>query len=126
MKTFRLSSAVAAILLVSAPAYAQEVGDWVLAPWQDSEMDFPGTVVARGSNNVTIRFDDGTTETRLIGEVRPFDWQRGSRISCRWSGDDKWYLATITRMDANGYTLQIRFDDDGSLEETNTGRCRSR
>lgn len=122
------NSLLAAALSLSIPltAHAQAVGDWVLAPWQDSTMDFPGVVVARGSNNVTIRFDDGTTETRLVSEVRPFDWRRGSRISCRWSGDDYWYNATITRMDANGYTLQIRFDDDGIVEETNTGRCRSR
>lgn len=120
---------VLALLLLSpmlaTPAMAQQVGDWVLSPWQDSTMDFPGVVVARGGNSVTIRFDDGTTETRHASEVRPFDWQRGTRISCRWS-DGEWYNARILRMEGDGYNLQIEYDDDGTIENTNTGRCRSR
>jgi hypothetical protein len=126
MKLVHAIAALALALPAAGTAHAQAVGDWVLSPWQDSTMDFPGVIVARGGNSVTIRFDDGTTETRIIDEVRPFDWRRGSRISCRWSGDDQWYNATITRMDSNGSTLQIRYDDDGTVEETNTGRCRSR
>ena len=110
---------------LATPAMAQQVDDWVLAPWQDSTMDFPGVVVARGGNSVTIRFDDDTTETRHVSEVRPFDWQRGTRISCRWS-DGEWYNARILRMEGDGYNLQIENDDDGTVENTNTGRCRSR
>lgn len=110
---------------LAVPAAAQSVGDWVLAPWQDSTMDFPGVVVARGGDAVTIRFDDGTTETRHVSEVRPFDWRSGSRIACRWS-DGEWYAATVIRIASDGYTLRIRYDDDGTIEDTNTGRCRSR
>ena len=123
MKPSLIPAALA--LALPAAAQAQQVGDWVLAPWQDSTMDFPGVVAARGGESVTIRFDDGTTETRHISEVRPFDWERGSRIACRWS-DGEWYRATILRMDANGYNMQIRYDDDGVVENTNTGKCRSR
>lgn len=120
-----LLAVLPAALVLSAPAHAQAVGEWVLAPWQDSTMDFPGTVVARSEQSVTIQFDDGTRETRHVSEVRPFDWKRGSAISCRWT-DGYWYLATVTRMDKNGYTLQVRYDEDGVIEETNTGKCRSR
>ena len=120
-----IKTALAAFAIVSVPVAAQDVGDWVLSPWQDSTMDFPGVIVARGAESVTIRFDDGTTETRHVSEVRPFDWQRGSRISCQWS-DGQWCTATILYMDGDGYNLQIRYDDDGTVENTTTGKCRSR
>ena len=120
-----VKTALVAFAIVSVPVAAQDVGDWVLSPWQDSTMDFPGVIVAQGAESVTMRFDDGTTETRHVSEVRPFDWQRGSRISCQWS-DGQWYTATILYMDGDGYNLQIRYDDDGTVENTTTGKCRSR
>ena len=61
------------LLVLPAAAQAQQVGDWVLAPWQDSVQQFPGVVVAKSGSAVTVRFDDGTTETRLAEDVRPFD-----------------------------------------------------
>ncbi len=118
-----LTLALSAMLAPSAQA--QAVGDWVLAPWRDTKMTFPGTVVARNGTSVTVQFDDGTSDVRDVTEVRLFDWQRGTAIACQWT-DNNWYAATITRMDANGATLQIRYDDDGVIEETTTSRCRSR
>lgn len=112
-------------LAISTPAGAQAVGDWVLSPWRDSTMLFPGVVVARGDGAVTVRFDDGTTETRMEGDVRPFNWRAGSRIACQWS-DGKWYNAVIVSISENGYDMTIRYDSDGTLEDTNTGRCRTR
>lgn len=125
MKHYLIPASLVLALAIPAAANAQQVGDWVLSPWQDSSMDFPGVIVARGGDSVTIRFDDGTRETRHVSEVRPFDWQRGSRIACQWS-DGEWYKATIQRIDSDGYTMQIRYDDDGTVENTNTGKCRSR
>lgn len=116
---------IALSILLATAAQAQAVGDWVLAPWRDTKVYYPGTVEARNGQSVTVRFDDGTSDTRTVDEVLQFDWARGSQIACRWT-DGNWYDATITRMDGNGYNLQIRYDLDGVIEETNTGRCRSR
>lgn len=114
-----------AIALTSSAGMAQNVGDWVLSPYQGSRMLFPGVVESRSGPNITIRFDDGDVETRPASTVRYYDWTVGSQISCRWT-DGNWYHATIQAMGADGYTLQVRYDDDGIVQNTKTGRCRTR
>lgn len=124
-KLVSLIAGAAALASLAPAAAAQSVGDWVLAPWQDSAHRFPGVVVARSGQGVTIRFDDGTTETRLARDVRPFNWHAGSLVECRYR-DGQWYRATIRSMGNDGVTMQIRYDDDGIEERTSTGRCRTR
>ena len=120
-----IGAAVAATLAaVPAAVQAQQVGDWVLAPWQDSVQVFPGIVSARSGDAVTIRFDDGTVETRLADEVRPFDWTTGSAVECEWT-DGNWYAARILVMGNDGLTILVRYDEDGVEQRTRTGRCRS-
>lgn len=82
MKALFGATFAAALVAVPAPAaQAQRVGDWVLAPWQDSVQVFPGVVSARSGNAVTIRFDDGTVETRLADELRPRSaWTTGTPV----------------------------------------------
>lgn len=109
---------------LAAPAHAHNVGDWVLAPWRDSTQTFPGVVVGKSGPSLTIQFDDGTRETRIASEVRTFDWRQGSSIECQWK-DGNWYGATINWLASDGLTMQIRYVDDGTIERTNTGKCRS-
>lgn len=104
---------------------AQEVGDWVLSPWRGSSVYYPGVIESLSGSVVTIRFDDGSVESRQADTVLPFDWQSGSRISCLWS-DEKWYRATVRSIAADGFTMEIRYDDDGTIESTTTSRCRTR
>lgn len=118
-----LAGAVA--LATAGSAAAQQVGDWVLAPWQDEPYQYPGVVAARSGVAVTIRFDDGTTETRHVNEIWPFDWVQGTFVQCRWT-DGYFYNATILYMGSDGYTMRVRYDDDGVVQDTNTGHCRSR
>jgi hypothetical protein len=120
-------AAMAAMAALAMPvqAMAQEVGDWVLSPWRGSSVYYPGVVESRSGTLVTIRFDDGDVETRQANTVLPFDWQAGSRVACLWS-DNRWYNAVIRSIAADGFTMQIRYDDDGTIENTNTGRCRTR
>jgi hypothetical protein len=104
--------------------HAQQVGDWVLAPWQDSVQFFPGVVAARSGNAVTVRFDDGSVETRLADELRPFDWTTGTQVECQWT-DGNWYAAHILVMGNDGLTMLVRYDEDGVEQRTQTGRCRT-
>lgn len=113
------------IALTSPTAMAQNVGDWVLSPYQGSRMLFPGIVESRSGPNITIRFDDGDVETRPASTVRLYDWRVGSRISCVWT-DGNWYNATIQAVGRDGYSLTVRYDDDGVVQNTKTGRCRTR
>jgi hypothetical protein len=112
------------LLVLPAAAQAQQVGDWVLAPWQDSVQQFPGVVVAKSGSAVTVRFDDGTTETRLAEDVRPFDWTTGTAVDCLWT-DGNWYGAHILVMGNDGTTMVVRYDEDGVEQRTQTGRCRT-
>ncbi len=124
-KLVSLAAAAAAMSFVPTAVSAQQVGDWVLSQWRDSTQYFPGVIIARSGPSLTIRFDDGATETRLINTVRPYNWRVGSRITCRWT-DGNWYDATIEAMGSDGMTLGIRYDADGVRQRTNTGRCRTR
>ena len=100
-------------------------GDWVLGQWQGGSLWFPGVVHSVGADgSVAIAYDDGTSEIRPANQVKPYDWQVGSRIEAIWSGNGQWYAATIIEADAGGSKLKVRFDD-GIEEETVTGRCRS-
>ena len=124
MKTLFGATLGAVLVMVPVAAKAQQVGDWVLAPWQDSVQTFPGVIAARSGDAVTLRFDDGTTETRLASEVRPFDWTTNSPVECQWT-DGNWYAAHILVMGNDGLTMLVRYDEDGVEQRTRTGRCRS-
>lgn len=115
----------AAVFTLSSAAPAQEVGEWVLSPWQGSDELYPGVIESRSGSVVTVRFDDGSVETRQAASVYMFDWRAGSRVDCQWS-DGNWYLARIIAISSDGYNMQIRYDQDGAVENTTTGKCRTR
>jgi hypothetical protein len=98
-------------------------GDWVLARG-DGGFWFPGVVEDAEPNLVGILFDDQSRGTRPVGAVKPYDWKQGTRLSCAWTGDGKYYDATIVRL-GEADKVSVRFTD-GVVEETLTGRCRSR
>lgn len=121
-KIFWMGAAIAA-LSISAAATAQQPGAWVLGQWQGGNDWYPGVVTARAGNQVTIRYDDGTTETRPANQVRPYDWRVGSSVVCRFT-DGNWYPARITAMAPDGLTISVLYAD-GDTQITQTGRCRS-
>jgi hypothetical protein len=123
MKRALWTLAAAFSVSVSGAAAAQQAGDWVLAQWQGGSDWYPGVIMARLGNQVTIRYDDGTSEIRPINQVRRYDWRVGSGVTCRFT-DGRWYHATITGMAEDGLTISVRYDD-GDTQVTNTGRCRS-
>jgi len=119
----KLGAAAALSFLAATAAPAQRVGDWVLGQWQGGSDWYPGVVTAHHGTQVTIRYDDGTLETRPQNQVRPYDWRVGSRVVCRFT-DGRWYDARITAMDPGGLTISVLYDD-GDTQITQTGRCRS-
>jgi hypothetical protein len=124
MKLLHVVAGVA-LLAGSVPAAAQQVGDWVLAPWNNDPWLYPGVVGARNGAAVIVNFDDGTQQTRRVDELRDFDWREGTPVQCRWT-DGYFYNAHILFMGSDGYTMRIRYDDDGIVQDTNTGHCRTR
>ena len=121
-RIFRLGAA-SLVLLAATAAPAQRVGDWVLGQWRGGSDWYPGVVTAHEGNRVTIRYDDGTRETRPGNQVRPYDWHVGSQIVCFFT-DGHWYPARITAMDPGGLLISVLYDD-GDTQITQTGRCRS-
>ena len=122
----RLTHAVAMIaIFVTSPLAAQQRGDWVLAQWRGGEYWFPGVIESVSGNKVTINYDDGTRETRPLNQVKPYDWREGSRVQCLWAGGSTWYAARITSVGRDGSSITVRYDDDGIVEKTRTGKCRS-
>ena len=124
-RTIGRAAIIAAAACTASGAFAQQVGDWVLSPWRGSRVLYPGVIESRSGTTVTVRFDDGSVESRPANTVRFFDWEPGSRIACQWS-DGRWYNAVIVALSENGYNMTIRYDQDGSLEDTTTGSCRTR
>lgn len=101
-------------------------GDWVLGQWQGGRWWFPGVVHSIGEDgSIAIQYDDGTSEIRPANQVKTYDWRVGSKIDAIWSGNGGWYAAEIIEADPGGSNLTVRFLDDGIVEETVTGRCRS-
>lgn len=116
---------LAAMLAASFPtsAFAQEPGDWVLSRWRGSVQYFPGVVQSRHGKLLNIRFDDGTVNSVPADQMRPYNWQVGSVIECRWT-DGIWYAATIIAMGGDGASITVRYED-GIVQQTATGRCRT-
>lgn len=102
-------------------------GDRILAQWDGGSLWFPGKVHSLGEDgSVAVLYDDGMSDIRPANQVKPFDWQVGSRIDAVWSGNGQWYAARIMEMSPDGRRVGVRFDDDGIREERDTGLCRSR
>ena len=99
-------------------------GDLVLCQWRGGHLWWPGTVHSTNGQSVAIQYSDGSSEIRPANQVKHFDWKAGSRVHALWSGDSKWYDATITAIDPHAGALTIRYDD-GTVEETMLSRCRS-
>jgi hypothetical protein len=122
-RILQIGAFAAFAMLAATAAPAQRAGDWVLGQWRGGADWYPGVVTAHEGNMVTIRYDDGTRETRPENQVRPYDWHVGARVTCLWR-DGHWYGARITAMDPGGLLISVLYDD-GDTQITQTGRCRS-
>lgn len=115
----------AMLVSVFSSAFAVQPGEWVLARWQGAEYWFPGVVQRVDGDRVTVTYDDGTRDTRPAHQVKPYDWDLGTRVECRWAGGRAWYPGHISAVSADGQSIRVEYDD-GDREQTRTGMCRSR
>lgn len=122
-----IAAALAAVCSMAGAAHAAPLnaGDWVLAQWKGESYWFPGVVQSVSGGATTIKYDDGTVETRPANQVKPYDWGVGSVVECRWKGGAEWYRGTILQASADGVSIAVKYED-GDSETTKTGACRSR
>lgn len=99
-------------------------GARILAQWDGGSFWFPGTVHSVNADSVAVQYDDGMSDIRPGNQVKPFDWEMGTRIDAIWSGNGQWYAARIMEIDESGRQFTVRFDD-GIREETASANCRS-
>ncbi|QJB69073.1 hypothetical protein [Parasphingorhabdus halotolerans] len=128
MKKLLIIAGSALAIAGSSAAYAQSYGQgqWVLSRSAvGGSHYYPGVVASASGNQVTINFDDGTTETRPASQVRPYDWRVGSFIRCIWRPDGNVYGAMIQNISGGGTKLTIRYVDDGIVATVKTGECYS-
>ena len=116
-------AAFAASMFGISGAQAQSVGDWVLGNYQNAGYWFPGVIVKVTGGKISIRYDDGDTETVYPSAVRPYNWAVGTQVECNWKGEGDWYAGKITAL--NVERLSVVYED-GDRETTKTGMCRSR
>jgi hypothetical protein len=112
-------------LLLPGVSFAIEPGDWVLSRWQGNQYWFPGIVQRVEGSRVTVAYDDGTSETRPIRQVKHYDWTIGSRVECRWRAGNAWYPGRIVAIRGSSGTELRVFYEDGDREEISTSLCRS-
>ena len=125
MKKFFIAGAIALATFCSAQASAFQNGDWVLAQWKGANYWFPGVVDGTNGNTIRVRFDDGTVDARPSNQVKPYNWDVGSKVECQWNSGVEWFPGRIANVGRDGTTIGVRYDD-GDSEQTRTGKCRSR
>jgi len=96
-------------------------GDRVLGQWHDG-LWYPATISSASGNGLHLAFDDGDRRTANPSQVRPIDWNVGTRVQCNWKGRGKYYPGVIGRKDGDQVFINY---NDGDKELTTIGRCRS-
>ncbi|MBC8129021.1 MAG: hypothetical protein H7Y08_01715 [Rhizobiaceae bacterium] len=119
----RLICGVLLAVVAASPAAAFQRGDWVLSQWQGDENYYAGVVDRVDGKSVTVRYDDGDTDTRPANQVKKYNWRVGSRVECNFQRGGTWYPGEISKL--NNTKLSVAYDD-GDRETTNTGLCRSK
>lgn len=98
-------------------------GDLVLGHWKGEGWWYPARVQGEpAAESVPLRYLDGDVETAPVARVRHFTWKAGTRVSCNFQGQGKYYPGTIKNMAGEGVSIHY---DDGDREDTTIGRCRS-
>lgn len=109
-------------LSIISPAKANQVGDRVLGQWTD-EMWYPARIHSIEGDAIDLNFDDGDISVVEPSQVRPIDWQEGTRVECNWQNGGTYYEGVIAKMEGDRIHIQY---DDGDEEDATISRCRSK
>jgi hypothetical protein len=104
--------------VIAAPA----PGTRVLAQWGDG-LWYPAKVSTTEGARIGVNFDDGDVAAVNPNQVRPLDWQVGTRVECNWHNQGRYFPGKLATIAADN--IQIRYDD-GDSETATVARCRSR
>ena len=107
---YRTVTLIAALFLVASPIAAAdfEVGDSVLAHWEQGDAYFVGTIVEDKKSEFLIVFEDGDTAPVAKTRVRKNNIKAGSKVIAKWK-DGEYYRAKVARI--VGRALYIHYDD---------------
>ncbi len=116
MKQIRMTGVVglliAAFIWVYDPASAESAkvkyttGQLVLAKFKKAW--FPAVIKEAGKKYQIVRLDNNKTVSRKGKALRPFDWPKGIRISCKFPGKKKRKEATAIRAIPEKDTMVVR------------------
>jgi hypothetical protein len=94
-----------------------KVGDRVLANWVPEPFFYPARVTAVSADGfIAVAYEDGESADLVPGQVLPLELRRGDRVFARWQEGPHYYPAAI--LDIRGDDLRVRYDEDGSEEQT--------
>lgn len=97
-----------------ANAAGWEVGHYAFAYWEADEYWYPAVIKAVDGDEITVEYDDGTTETTDTASVIDVTVSVGDEVEC-WSDDDEDYYEAVVSA-VNGDDIQVTYDEDGSKE----------
>lgn len=95
-------------LVVTGAAQAAEVGETVLAYWQQGNAYFIATLVEKTAAGNMVVFEDGDTAVVADAKLRKYDLKADSPVIARWS-DGNYYKGKIGKV--VGRAFYIHYDD---------------
>ena len=100
----------ACLVAAAFPAVAADVqvGDRVLAHWEQGNAYFVATAVEQKGTRFLVVFEDGDTAVVSRTKIRKNDIEVGSRVIARWR-DGRYYQGRVAR--TVGRALYIHYDD---------------
>lgn len=91
-----------------------KTGDWVFAYWDTDDYWYPAEITGIDGDDITVRFDDGTTITTDTDYLDELTVDEGDELWAWSEEDEDYYWATVKSV--NGEKVQVEYDDDGSKE----------
>ena len=112
---------VGAMMLAGGDTHAQKAGDRILAPWGAYRTVYVGTLAPTVTGaQAGVNWMDGTSNTVLLADVRPFDWGPGSKVLCMPKAEKNYKPGTLSAVSATGVTIVFAA---GGTETVPLGKC---
>jgi Stigma-specific protein, Stig1 len=113
---------VLATMLAASCSGGHEVGDVVLASYQQRAYAYPARIKSLGDDTVEVEYlEDSSTESLPVSMVAEFDWEEGASIECAWQRGNTYLPGTIDRFDGPGLRFVYA---NGTGEDTDIAMCR--